>query len=188
MNERKLIESILTGDTAKFSCLLDKYQHMAFCIAYRILENKEDAEEAVQDAFVKMYHALPAFRFGSKFSTWFYKIVYHTALTHCKLQFVFVGYEDIPEAAIATNDLTEGTETILERSDRKEIIDSVLKRLRKDDALLLSLFYLQECSVDDIHQITGLSKTNIKTKLFRGRNHFYEILQQMMKHETTDII
>lgn len=188
MDERKWIESILTGDTAKFSCLLDRYQHMAFCIAYRILENKEDAEEAVQDAFVKMYHALPAFRFGSKFSTWFYRIVYHTALTHYKTQFVFAGYEDIPGAANGSNDLSEGIETILEKSDRKEIIDSVLKRLRKDDALLLSLFYLQECSVDDIHQITGLSKANIKIKLFRGRNHFYEMLQQIMKHEIIDII
>ena len=188
MDERKLIESILAGDTAKFSCLLDAYQHMAFCIAYRILGNREDAEEAVQDAFIKMYHALPAFRFSSKFSTWFYRVVYHTALTHSRNQCIFSGYDDIPEAANATDDLPEEAEAILERTDRKEIIDGVLKKLPKDDALLLSLFYLQECSVDDIHQITGLSCTNIKTKLFRGRLHFYQMLQQIMKQETADIL
>lgn len=81
MDEQKWIKSILAGDTKSFSCLVAKYQQMAFTIAFRILENREEAEEVVQDAFVKMYRALPSFQFGSKFSTWFYKIVYNTAIT-----------------------------------------------------------------------------------------------------------
>ena len=55
MDERKWIERILAGDTQSFSCLVAKYEKMAYTIALRILENREEAEEAVQDAFVKMY-------------------------------------------------------------------------------------------------------------------------------------
>ena len=53
MDERKWIERILAGDTQSFSCLVAKYEKMAYTIAFRILENREEAEEAVQDAFVK---------------------------------------------------------------------------------------------------------------------------------------
>lgn len=81
MDERKWIERILAGDTQSFSCLVAKYEKMAYTIALRILENREEAEEAVQDAFVKMYRALSDFHFDSKFSTWFYRIVYRTATT-----------------------------------------------------------------------------------------------------------
>ena len=52
MDERKWIERILAGDTQSFSCLVAKYEKMAYTIALRILENREEAEEAVQDAFV----------------------------------------------------------------------------------------------------------------------------------------
>ena len=51
MDERKWIERILAGDTQSFSCLVAKYEKMAYTIAFRILENREEAEEAVQDAF-----------------------------------------------------------------------------------------------------------------------------------------
>lgn len=187
MDERKWIESILAGDTERFSCLVDAYQNMAFSVAYRILENREDAEEVVQDAFVKMYRALPTFRFNSKFSTWFYRIVYHTALTYHKQQVVFPGYEELP-ATGASGDEFNDASALLEREDRREIIDQVLKKLPKDEALLLSLYYLQECSIEDIRQITNLTLSNIKTKLFRGRKRFYELIQQVMKNEKVSIL
>ena len=76
MDEKEWIKRIVAGDTQMFSCLVAKYERMAYTIAFRILGNKEEAEEATQDAFVRMYRALPRFQFESKFSTWFYRIVY----------------------------------------------------------------------------------------------------------------
>ena len=167
MDERKWIERILAGDTQSFSCLVAKYEKMAYTIALRILENREEAEEAVQDAFVKMYRALSDFHFDSKFSTWFYRIVYRTALTALRQQRMFVSYEE---------------------ADRKEMIARTLKKLPADEALLLTLYYLEECSVEEICQITELSASNVKVKLFRGRKRFYEVLQDKMKLETADLL
>ena len=99
---------------------------MAFTIAFRILENREEAEEVVQDAFVKMYRALPSFQFGSKFSTWFYKIVYNTAITAQRKQSVFDSYDDAIATDLTTSEVDSAT-AILEREDRKEIIARVLK-------------------------------------------------------------
>ena len=69
MDERQWIARILAGDMQSFSCLVAKYEQMAFTIAFRIIGNREEAEEATQDAFLKMYRALPDFHFESKFST-----------------------------------------------------------------------------------------------------------------------
>ena len=139
------------------------------------------------DAFVKMYRALPSFQFGSKFSTWFYKIVYNTAITAQRKQSVFDSYDDAIATDLTTSEVDSAT-AILEREDRKEIIARVLKKLPADESLVLNLFYLEECSIADIGQITDLTPSNIKVKLFRGRKHFYETLQLMMKNETANVL
>ena len=177
MDERKWIERILAGDTQSFSCLVAKYEKMAYTIAFRILENREEAEEAVQDAFVKMYRALSDFHFDSKFSTWFYRIVYRTALTALRQQRMFVSYEEAGPVDLS-NDEVESATALLEREDRKEMIARTLKKLPADEA----------CSVEEICQITELSASNVKVKLFRGRKRFYEVLQDKMKLETADLL
>lgn len=187
MDERKWIERILAGDTQSFSCLVAKYEKMAYTIAFRILENHEEAEEAVQDAFVKMYRALSGFHFDSKFSTWFYRIVYRTALTAQRQQRMFVNYEEAVPVDLSYDEV-ESAASLLEREDRKEVIARVLKKLPADEALLLTLFYLEECSVEEIRKITDLGTSNIKVKLFRGRKRFYETLQDIMKYETADLL
>lgn len=88
----------------------------------------EEAEEAVQDAFVKMYRALSDFHFDSKFSTWFYRIVYRTALTALRQQRMFVSYEEAGPVDLS-NDEVESATALLEREDRKEMIARTLKKL-----------------------------------------------------------
>ena len=109
MDERKWIERILAGDMQSFSCLVAKYEKMAYTIALRILENREEAEEAVQDAFVKMYRALSDFHFDSKFSTWFYRIVYRTALTALRQQRMFVSYEEAGPVDLSNGEVESAT-------------------------------------------------------------------------------
>jgi len=187
MDEQKWIEQILAGDMQSFSLLVAKYEKMAYTLAFRIMENREEAEEVVQDAFVKMYRALPGFQFGSKFSTWFYRIVYHTALSAHKSRRTFISFEDAGINTLTDNEMDSAI-SLLEREDRKEIIAKVLEKIPADGATLLTLYYLEECSVDDIHQITGLTVSNVKTKLFRARKQFYEVMQHMMQKEITHIL
>ncbi len=186
MDEKQWIRQILAGDMQSFTCLVAKYEKMAYTIAFRILENREEAEEVVQDAFVKMYRALPAFQFESKFSTWFYRIVYRTALTAHRQRRFFVAYEDAGADTLTDTEIESATD-LLEQKDRQAVVRDVLSRLSADESLLLTLYYLEECSVEDIHQITGLTASNIKVKLFRGRKRFYETLQQIMHTEMATI-
>lgn len=187
MNERQWIQRILAGDTQSFSGLVAKYEKMAYTLAFRVMENREEAEEVVQDAFVKAYQALGNFQFESKFSTWFYRIVYHTALSALKRQHLFISYEETTPSDLTEAEV-ENAATLLERDDRKEIVSRVLKKLPPDESFLLTLYYLEECSVEEIRQITDLGASNVKVKLFRARKHFYETLQRQMPVEMKDLL
>lgn len=78
------LQKIIAGDISKFSYFIEKYKDMAFSIAFRIINNREDAEEIVQDSFLKAFKSLKKFRQDSKFSTWFYRIVVNHSLSKLK--------------------------------------------------------------------------------------------------------
>lgn len=187
MEERKWIEQILAGDAQSFSYLIAKYEKMAYTLAFRLMGNREEAEEVTQDAFIKVYNALDTFKFESKFSTWLYRIVYRTALSALRQQKIFTDYDDARPEDLTEHEIASAS-SLLESNDRKEIISKVMKQLPKDDAMLLTLFYLEECSVEDIRQITELTVSNIKVKLFRARKNFYVKLKQLMHSEIINLI
>jgi RNA polymerase sigma-70 factor (ECF subfamily) len=176
MNEELLINEILSGNTSAFAYFVDTYQDMAVTIAYRISGNKQDAEDIVQNAFVKVYHNLHAFRFGSKFSTWFYRIVYNTALSYVNSSLFCVEFTDYQQ--ISEEDCYSEWDTLeqIQGDELKTAINDVLERMPRGEGLLLSLYYLEENSIKDISRITGLNESNVKVKLHRARKRFGEML------------
>lgn len=181
MSEKERIKSILKGNISAFSYFVDTYQDMALTIAYRVSHNKQDAEDIVQDAFVKAFHNLHTFRFTSKFSTWLYRIVYNTGISHIKTPFYTTEYTDYNEVNEADNewDIVDK----LDNQQKTELLMKSLEKLPKDMSLILTLFYLEENSIKDIIFITGLSEANIKVKLHRGRKQLAEVFQSLMSHE-----
>jgi RNA polymerase sigma factor (sigma-70 family) len=84
ISDGQLIDAVIRGDQAAYRSLIDRYQKYVFTIAYNILKNREEAEEAAQDVFIKVYKTLRGFERKSKFSTWLYTIAYRTALDYQK--------------------------------------------------------------------------------------------------------
>ena len=76
-----LIREILKGDSGSFSQLVEKYHHLAFSLSMKLLNQREDAEEAAQDAFIKAYKSLSSFQNGSTFKNRFFLIVYSTSIS-----------------------------------------------------------------------------------------------------------
>src|SRR6187431_3561703 len=80
--EHALLDRILAGDQQVYADLVDKHKSYAYTIALKILQNRPEAEEAAQDAFIKAYHHLSSFNRQSKFSTWLYRITFNTAISY----------------------------------------------------------------------------------------------------------
>lgn len=182
------IDSILNGEAAAFAFLVDKHKAKAFTIALRILKSREDAEEVTQDSFLKAYHSLKEFRRESKFSTWLYRIIYNNAISRLRKKKQPVdSYDDEHfewlEPADTINELEKFHEL-----EQKKYINEALGRLQGDDANVVTLFYLDDCSIEEIGEITGLGQSNVKVKLFRARKRLYEALQNILKSEIKEII
>ena len=80
-SEDHYLDKAIHGERTGLEYLVDAYKEMAYTIAIRIVSNSEDAEEVVQDSFLKAFKYLDQFKRASKFSTWLYRIIYTTALT-----------------------------------------------------------------------------------------------------------
>jgi RNA polymerase sigma-70 factor (ECF subfamily) len=186
-NDNIIIHKVIAGDTNAFSALVDRYKNLVFTLALRMLKNREEAEEVSQDAFVKVYKSLTKFKGDSKFSTWIYKVTYNTCLDRLKKnkrQQNTVAIDEFTEHHIKT--LDNALET-MEREERKRAIKNCLELLPSEDSFLLTLYYFEEQSLEDIAKITGLSANNIKVKLFRSRKKLGTIFVQQLEPEIIEV-
>jgi len=174
------VQRVLAGDTAAFAVLVDRHKELAFNIALKIVRHREDAEEIAQDAFVKAYQSLRSFKGDSRFSTWLYRIVYNAAISHTrKRQQSFTPIDERIMGDTTEDAILEDLDQVDEDQQTK-MINAAIDRLPPDESALVTLFYMEENSVEDISQITGLSISNVKVKLFRIRKKLYDEMQQMM--------
>jgi RNA polymerase sigma factor (sigma-70 family) len=177
------IDRVLNGEVAAYASLVDKHKDLVFSIALKILNNREDAEEVAQDAFVKAYQSLKSFERKSKFSTWLYRIVYNAAISRTrKKKMEFVAMDDNIIRNYTETEITERVDH-LDENEQRVLMDKALKRLPEEDHLLVTLFYHAENSVDEISYITGLSASNVKVRLHRIRKKIYTEISEMMRVE-----
>jgi RNA polymerase sigma factor (sigma-70 family) len=175
------IEQILAGNSNSFSYIVDRHKNKAYNLAFRICGNPEEAEELAQDSFVKAYRSIGGFKMKSSFATWLYSIVYNTAISHVRIKKKGVlSLEDFP--ADATDFIGSNTsEEEAEREYRSSLVNFALQKITEEERGLISLYYYDEMSTDEISDITGISKSNIKVKLFRARQKMQEIIEKVEK-------
>ncbi len=186
--DKYYINQVLDGNTNAFSYLVDRYKDMVYLIAVKMLKNSEDAEELSQDIFVKAYSSLDMFKFESKFSTWIYRITYNAAIS--KLRKKQIEVVDIENSNVPVRDVVSSYNAISELKilEQKKYINMAIESLKEDDALLIILYYLNENSIEEISEITQLTSSNVKVKLFRARKRFYEELKVFLKDEIWEIL
>ena len=174
----QLIDRVLAGESDAYERIVDHFKQYAFTIALKILNNRSDAEEAAQDAFVKAFHHLTDFNRQSKFSTWLYRIVFNTAVTYKRKQ--RVTFQDIETTVVAYDQNSEGT---LEVQDKKRFIHLAMNNLSDGDRLMLTLFYLKEFSLEEIGEVTGVAPNTVKVRIHRARLKMGEELKLILDKE-----
>ena len=177
-SEDIIIDNVLAGNQSAYAQLVNKYKGYAFTIANKILQNRPDAEEAAQDAFIKAYHHLAAFNRDAKFSTWLYRIVFNTAVSYKRKN--KRKFEDIESTVIAH--AQEG-DAALERMDKQKYVNLALSKLNDADRTAITLFYLQEFSLEEIAEITGMQANTTKVRIHRARAKLADELQTILTHE-----
>jgi RNA polymerase sigma-70 factor (ECF subfamily) len=173
------IRQVLAGNSNAFSYIVDRHKDKAYNLAFRICGNHEDAEEIAQDSFLKAYRSLKSFKMKSSFATWLYRIVYNTAISHVRIKKKGVlSLEDFP--ADATDFIGNNTsEEEAEKEYMSSVVNFAMQKISEEERGLISLCYYEEMSAEEISDVTGISKSNIKVKLFRDRQKMLGIIEKI---------
>ena len=183
INDDHIIKQIMEGDTKAFAILVDRYKDLVFALAIRMLKHREEAEEVSQDTFIKVFKSLDSFKGDSKFSTWIYRVAYNSCLDRIKKnkkEYLNVAIDDYTEHRIKSID---NALDALISDERKEVIKECLDLLPPDDSALLTLYYFEDLSLDEIAKIVNLTSNNVKVKLFRSRKKLTSILKARLEPE-----
>ena len=187
-NDNYYIQKIKNGDVGAYAYLVDRHKKMAFNIAMQLIGNREDAEELTQDAFLKAYQALDSYKGESKFSTWLYRIIYNASISKMRKKKLDQVSIDEDFSASVNVKTTQSALQSLTNEERRYYINRALEKMNGDEKLIISLFYLEENSVDEVSEVTGLSVANVKVKLHRSRKKLYGILEQFLHKELKTIL
>ncbi|MBN2001159.1 sigma-70 family RNA polymerase sigma factor [candidate division KSB1 bacterium] len=186
--ESHLLYKAQRGDPEALDEILNRYKDQSFSLALGIVQSEFDAEDIVQNAFIKVFKHLRQFKNESKFSTWLYRIVYNESIRLIKQEHVAARKE------VALDDVDVNYYSIdnalrpLFADERRRIIKQALQKLSYNENTILTLFYLEEKSIRELQRITGFSKSNIKVILHRARKKLYQTLSTMLNQEVTSIL
>ena len=177
LSDSEIIESVRKGNTLNYSILIDRHKSKSYSMLKRMLKNDFEAEEVLMDCFLKAYNNLSTFKNESKFSTWFYKIVYNTALTRIsntkrKIESEMSSIDDLHflQSKYHADELVN--------EDIPSLIKKIVSELPPRNSAVISLFYLEDMSIDEISEALQISVANVKVLLHRSRNLLREIIEK----------
>ena len=168
-----------------FTAILTEYQDRVYNQAYRMLGNCEDAEEATQDIFLKIYRLLNSFRGDSKLTTWMYRITANECISRLRKKQMEAMSLDDPlgddGATIAdlVPDKADRADDELVKSEVAEQVRALVRKLPPDWAMAVSLCHFDDLSYDEIAEIMQIPKATVATYIFRGRKKLAGMLIQM---------
>lgn len=194
----EIIKRIQKGETQLFAEIVDEYKDKAFSLTMKILKNREEAEDALQDAFMKLYRAIVngSYEAKSKFSTYFYTIVYNSAvdlyrkynlknfnITSIEINDTHYNEGDelkinletrTDKTAINTDDFS--TEKTVTESEVSMIINRYINEIPEQYSVILNMFFLNGLSHEEISQILKIPVGTVKNRIFRAKEKMKDLL------------
>jgi RNA polymerase sigma-70 factor (ECF subfamily) len=176
MNDKELIQQILSGNMNAFTFLVKQHQKLVAHLVYRIVQQQDDVEDVCQEVFIKVFRNLKHFRGDSKLSTWIASIAYNSSISYLKKKKKF-AHQEIDLQGSDQLFANEGQpQIVLEKAELKIFIQQKIEELPEHFRTVITLFHMQEFSYKEIEEITGLPEGTIKTHLFRARKILKEKL------------
>lgn len=182
------IEAVKKGNVQAFSFLVEKYQKMVYTLALKLMKKPEEAEEMAQDTFIKAFHKIESYEGKSKFSTWLYSITYNACISELRKR--RIEFKSLDDRQISDQDEQRMHDYYREnkKEDQEKYLNLALEKLPEDDQVLVTLYYYENQSMDEIGVITGLTVSNIKVKIHRARKRMQLFLYEMLNEEVYSLL
>ena len=176
LSDEELVARARDGDRSAFARLVDRHSISVFNLTLRIVGNREDAEEAAQDAFVRAYRNLGRFRGDARFSTWLYRIAVNVSLSSARRSrrdlstTSLSGSEDEEEGLpLQLPDPSANPAERFEQGEFREQVRNMVAALPPIYSAVISMYHIQSLSYDEIAEALELPIGTVKARLFRAR-------------------
>ncbi|MBE2218285.1 MAG: sigma-70 family RNA polymerase sigma factor [Ignavibacteria bacterium] len=207
--ELNIIRKIQAGNIGEFEEIVNRYKDKAMTLAMRILKNTEDAEDAVQEAFIKTFRAIADKQFEerSKFSTYFYRIVYNTAIDFYKkhrsktYNLINIDEKSVNEEGEVTDiaafelkidsdhyqvSRVFETDRLTIEGELQDTVNRYLEQIPEKYSTILTLFYVNDLSHEEISETLKLPLGTVKNRIFRAKDKLKEVMLQ--NHSESELL
>jgi RNA polymerase sigma-70 factor (ECF subfamily) len=180
-DDHRLIAECLHGRTAAFGELVARHQDRLYNTVFRLLDNAEDAQDVVQEAFLNAYQSLDSFKGDSQFYTWLYRIAVNTAISHKRKQRVTLRIDGSGGESCAepfdTSELSHPGHA-LEQAEQGRRVQEALNRLSPEHRAVLILKDIEGQKYETMAQVLQVPIGTIRSRLHRARLELRELLKQ----------
>jgi RNA polymerase sigma-70 factor (ECF subfamily) len=177
--EQTWVEQALAGDTAAFSSLVEAYQRPVYNLAYRMLGNAAEAEDAAQEAFIRAYTRLDTYDVSRKFSSWMLSIASHYCIDVIRRRRVnLLSIEELPPMTDLSMPRSAHPEYVVARGQVADQVQQLLCTLPDHYRIPVILRYWYDMSYREIADTMEVTESTIKTRLHRARAKLAECMQR----------
>jgi RNA polymerase sigma-70 factor, ECF subfamily len=173
LSDEQVVSRVLAGDTGLYELLMRRYNQRLYRVARAILRDDAEAEDVMQDAYVRSYQHLAEFEGRAKFSTWLTRIAVHEALARCRRRSRFQPLENLDESNGDTMRVLASTRRDPEQEayDRElsGMLEEAVLGLPEDYRVVLMLRDIEEMNTEETAECLNLSQENVKVRLHRAR-------------------
>jgi RNA polymerase sigma-70 factor, ECF subfamily len=175
--ERSLLRRLRDRDERAFRELIEAHRDRVYNICYRMLGNRHESEDVAQEVFITVFKTIETFREEAKFSTWLYRV----AVNHCKNRIKYLARrhdkdrDELDEGASGTNGtpigapLPNAPDRALEGAQMEKLLQDAIASLEDDQRIVVVLRDVEDLSIEEICEITGLPDGTVKSRLHRAR-------------------
>ena len=178
--ENDLIKRCQSGDQQAMEQIVRQYQNQVYNIAYGMLRNSEDAQDIMQEVFLRVWDKIRQFQFKSRFSTWLYRIVKNLSINEKNRQRrrqTSPMEMDDSQAWVPIDTMTPEKEALL--VEKQELMKVALAQLKKDYRTILVLREMETLSYEELSEVLGCSLGRVKSRLHEARMELRNILKQL---------
>lgn len=181
MTDSELVSRIKKGDMKAFDALVAQYSKRVANIAYSLLSDREDALDAAQEVFVRVYKNISTFRGDSTVSTWIFRITRNVCtdfLRKRKANTISIDEENDDEPKTEISDESNSPEQIAERNEKVAAVRSAIAQLDETQRTVITLFDMNGLSYEEIAAVMRCPVGTVKSRLYRAREQLRKILME----------
>ncbi len=179
ISDAELVVAALAGNTSAFDVLVNRYRRAMLTVAQQIVQNSADAEDVVQDAFLRSFEALPQLTDLNRFGAWLHSITRNSALRYYKSASRYQPEEDMELHLNRVSDTSQADPArIVERELTQEAIRDAIQGLPNDYQEVIQLYYWAEIPQKRIAEFLSIPLTTVKWRLHKAKDLLKTILEK----------